>query len=900
MEGQPTDFWGKFEQRDGTPRWHPLIDHSADVAAVCEALLRRTLLATRLAQIGNRDQLTETDIQRLCALAAFHDVGKFNLGFQNKAFPDRKPGPEGHVGAVLSLLNSRDSRLLKAMPLADIEQWAEDNLGLELLVAAIAHHGKPVELDGSPNLPVWQTDAYGRDPFAGIRRLSNAVRRWFPEAFSESARPLPSSPPFQHAFCGLVTLADWLGSDERHFPYSEALDTDRLAFARQKASQALAQIGLDPQPARKSLATNRPAQEILALPGLNNIQQKIQELPTNHKGSLVILESETGSGKTEAAFIRFLHLFEQGLVDGMYFALPTRTAASQIHQRIARFICAAFPDEATRPPVILAVPGYIPLDDEPAPYLLAQFESLWADEGRFRFLSWAAEHPKRYLAGAISVGTVDQALLSALAVSHSHLRATSLLRQFLVVDEVHASDAYMTVVLHEVLRFHLAAGGHAMLLSATLGSRAATELLAAAQSEYNRPASKQAKAPSFEDAKALPYPLITAVAPDHPSQSERIPVDTDSPARTVSVALEPIAAELTAVASKALQAARDGARVIVVRNTVADCVATQLALEDVARAQGLNHLLFNANDLFAPHHSRYAAPDRKLLDRRLEASFGRRSSSPCVVCATQTIQQSLDLDADFMITDLCPMDVLLQRIGRLHRHRRPRPPRFSTPQIIVLVPAEQDLSRFIDSRGQACGPHGLGTVYEDLRIIEATWRELRRNPVLELPRMNRELVEAATHPQALEALVDELVKALPRELGERWRAHRNMIHGIRAAKNSLAYLNIVDREEPLYECKFPTDLDSRVRTRLGEDDRIAAFPNMLRSPFGFEFQRISVPGWLVPDAPKDEKTKVLEEKVLEEKDGYIRFIFANRHFCYNRLGLSLVGQHSDEGALWHD
>ena len=111
----------------------------------------------------------------------------------------------------------------------------------------------------------------------------------------------------------------------------------------------------------------------------------------------------------------------------------------------------------------------------------SQFDSLWNDHERWRFLSWAGEHPKRYLAGAISVGTVDQALLSALMVSHSHLRATSLLRQFLVVDEVHASDAYMATILREVLRFHLAAGGHAMLLSATLGSRAATALISAGE-----------------------------------------------------------------------------------------------------------------------------------------------------------------------------------------------------------------------------------------------------------------------------------------------------------------------------------------------------------------------------------------------------------------------------------
>ena len=130
------------------------------------------------------------------------------------------------------------------------------------------------------------------------------------------------------------------------------------------------------------------------------------------------------------------------------------------------------------------------------------------------------------------------------------------------------------------------------------------------------------------------------------------------------------------VGTLAVDAARHGARVIVLRNTVTACIETQTEVEK--QVDGDRDLLFACNTVIAPHHSRFARADRKLLDRELERRFGKtrggaRAVEGCIVVATQTVQQSLDLDADFLITDLCPVDVLLQRIGRLPSARRPRP-----------------------------------------------------------------------------------------------------------------------------------------------------------------------------------------------------------------------------------
>jgi len=414
-------------------------------------------------------------------------------------------------------------------------------------------------------------------------------------------------------------------------------------------------------------------------------QEECARLPDHENGSLTILESETGSGKTEAALTRFVQLFHAGLVDGMYFALPTRTAATQLHGRVREAVTRAFPNPSTRPGVVLGVPGYLKVD-ETTGQKLPGFEVLWNDneQDRWRFRGWAAENSKRYLAGTIVVGTIDQVLLSTLQVNHAHLRVTALLRHLLIVDEVHASDAYMGRLLEEVIKYHLKAGGHAFLMSATLGTVAQSRLL----NEIPTPP------PPLEEAKEMAYPLISY------TDARRIQIKRSHPASSgyskhVNVQIERIGSHPDRIASLALGAANNGARVLVIRNTVRDCIATQLALEQLADSN--SPTLFRVNDVAVPHHSRYADPDRKVLDRAIEAAFGKSSERNGVVAvATQTVQQSLDLDSDLLLTDLCPVDVMLQRIGRLHRHpkERPldsRPQEYRIAKTIVLAPEERSL-----------------------------------------------------------------------------------------------------------------------------------------------------------------------------------------------------------------
>ncbi len=866
MQGEPEDFWGKLAHLgEENAAWHPLNHHCADVAACCEALLSTTLLGERLAALGARKALPKEWILRLCVLCAWHDLGKFNTGFQNKGW--KRSPMAGHIKEIAVLFEysgAAQNELCKVLPLEEIQNWADGETTFELLLASLSHHGQPVNThDRPPARAVWQSCPHTkRNPFAGMTTLIADSKSWFPEAFGPVTIALPSSAEFQHLFTGIVMLADWLGSDTRFFPFSETTD-DRMAFARKQAELALKSIGLSCSEARerqnKIVATYERS---FGFAEPRDMQVRAGEVPIGEGPSLAILESETGSGKTEAAYWHFLRLFRAGEVDGMYFALPTRTAATQVYRRLVEATRRSFPDESSRPPVVLAVPGYICVDDVEA-CRLPGFEVLWNDDDkeRMRYRAWAAEAPKRYLAAGIAVGTIDQVLLSTLAVSHAHLRASALSRQLLVVDEVHASDTYMTTLLESVLKSHLQTHGHAFLMSATLGQELA--------GRYRRILDPSHLTPSLGDAQLAAFPVICG---QNAQATTVISASSAILAKSVQIEEQRIAESVTDIAALAVASASQGASVLVLRNTVADCRETQRAIEAIN-----DSYLMRCGKICAPHHSRYAKEDRMALDKAIEEAFGKaRSQRGRIVVATQTVQQSLDLDADYLITDLCPVDVLLQRIGRLHRHTRSRPASFEKPRCTVLVPSERDLCTRIRASGESRGSLGLGSVYEDLRVLEATWRLVSERPCWDIPENNRELVELATHPEALAAIAEEL--------GEPMQAHAQWLYGQEGSCRRIAEGHLVARDACFgtEQSRFPSkELAGRISTRLGADDRIAILPAPMSGVFGTTIRQFTIPiYWLRSGAAADE-TPV----VTSSSDSQLRFTFGGESFRYDRLGL---------------
>jgi CRISPR-associated endonuclease/helicase Cas3 len=841
--------WAKL-RRDDTGQvvdWHSLVDHSADVAAVLESLLRVPVISARLGRLSghNLDRIT---ISRLCALAFLHDIGKANRGFQSRWVAGVCGA--GHIAELAWLFRGTGSEVLSAAACEALrahlwETWFTDQ-SWPLFDAVFAHHGRPWNTDSAAiHRQYWVPDAV-YDPIAALKIIGDHLPKWFPDAF-EHAKPLPESPAFQHAFAGLLMLADWLGSDTTFFPYSNGSTDDRMDIARPKAKEALQKAGLSP--ARPRAAPHNVANDFAATFGF--LPRKLQEAVRTPSAPCVVLEAETGSGKTEAALWRFLHLVESGEVDGMYFALPTRVAATQAFARIIKFADAAF--GANRPPIVLAVPGQVQADGVPG-HKLPNFDFAWDDDPNdaVRQSRWAAAHPKRFLAAQIAVGTIDQPLLGAIRTRHAHMRGTMLLRQLLVVDEVHASDRYMEELLSGLLRGHLQAGGHALLLSATLGAAMRARLLGTA-------------VPALEASIETPYPALSWTDSGDP---KRLEIGADSKrSKSVAISAQALQDKPEQIAALALEAARGGAKVLVIRNTVGGVIAAQQTLEAMDAAP----FLFRAAGVPAPHHSRYAAEDRVLLDDAVAAYLSKnRGEGGLVVIGTQTLEVSLDLDADLLITDLCPADVLLQRIGRLHRHNRDRPPGFLDPHVIVLTPANRNLLAMARR-----GRHGLGRVYEDLRIIEATWRLIETHPVWEIPAMNRMLVEHTTHPDLLIAIEQEFLQRDPA-----WQKKLATVEGEERSEIQQATLALLDRDQPFDKLRF--DADERIATRLGAADLLVVL-EPIPGPFGVPVTQLRIPYHMLPPNAAD----IEAEHIAANQDGF-SFSLGPKRYSYNRFGLSIT------------
>lgn len=862
--------WGKLLRGpDGQiEKVLPLVDHSSDVAEVFRLLSRLPWARDRLARLAAR-ALDDVTLERLAYLTFLHDCGKVNRGFQARS--DRKAPVVGHIKPLVAIFGrSADPTLLGAAYAAigadRLAMWGEGVTAL--LDAVFSHHGRPWPADepGASQTRYWRARADG-EPLSLLLRLRERADALFPQALDASAPLLPDAHPFVHAVAGFVQLADWIASSD----WQRSRITESSA---QWARRQLEQIGLDPLPWRERRLERRESFQSL----FRRAPYEAQELTGSVKGQLVILESETGSGKTEAALYRFARLFAEGTVDGLYFALPTRTAAAQIHRRVGEFMEKYW--GPIRPPNVLAVPGYIEEGDGGS--LPAASDLLDGPEQDDRQTSvWAAEHPKRYFSALVSVGTIDQALLAALRLKHAHLRAAMLMRHLLVVDEVHASDAYMRGLLSQLLRDHLAAGGHALLLSATLGAEVRDAYLTCASGERAR----DLEPIPIDRAIARSYPLVSS------ADGKRL-VETciGGAARAKQVRMRQLAAmeDPDAIARLSLDAARAGAKVLIVRNSVAGAIDVQVALERAVDSDAT--LLFQLAGYTTLHHGRFAREDRRALDAAVERTVGKsRPAGGMVLVGTQTLEQSLDIDADMLVTDLCPVDVLLQRIGRLHRHERTagpsdnqRPNAYLVPSTWVLTPAS-GLTPLLNQRRRG-SRHGLGLthsggqsrgVYPDLAVSEATRRLLEEFEGWRIPDMNRLLVERAMHSESIAMLIADM----PENERDDWYRHRLEVEGLDIAHASVAAGNVLRRDAPFMEQTVLDDI--MIATRLGANDRIVDLPAGTLGPFGWEIRRISVPAWMLGDTTSEEVPQVSQ---LHDAPG-VRMEWSHRVLRYDRLGL---------------
>lgn len=656
-------YWGKArpESGSGAAAFHLLGYHALDVAAVADALSR--LPAYSLDGMAHELDWNPAMVRQLHVFfSALHDLGKFARAFQGLA-PDLSPFLVPPIASKRYLLCKHDTmgwllwkdHLRLDFP-EDIIGNADSGFWAAWVKAVVGHHGTPpMETARHGWSDLSADDYFHPDDIVAARQFVMSAARLF--GVRNIPAPARATIPImkRHAWrlAGATVLADWLGSDQRFFRYHDApmpLEEYWHAVAQPKAGEALAAAGLGPARVRP---WSRPADLFGYLETPTPLQRLASELPLGDGPELFLLEDVTGAGKTEAALILTYRLMAAGKALGFYFGLPTMATSNQMYGRVGS-VYRAFYEADAAPSLVLSHGARHMIDafrdSVLVPGQLVADRDYGADEGSAtaQCSAWLADSRKKALLAHVGVGTLDQALLAVLPVRHQSLRLAGLAGKVLVADEVHAYDPYMRTLLARLLQAHASQGGSAVLLSATLPADMRRELVQAFM--RGRGAGAEAVA---DDAR---YPLVTHAH----ANVAAYPCDTRPDVkRTVQVQWLHEEAEVYRLI---LAQAAAGRSVCWIRNTVGDARKAYEALQSA----GASRLT-----LF---HSRYAMGDRLAIEDRVLATFGKASKGAQragqVLVATQVVEQSLDLDFDVLVSDLAPMDLLIQRAGRLNRHRR--------------------------------------------------------------------------------------------------------------------------------------------------------------------------------------------------------------------------------------
>jgi CRISPR-associated endonuclease/helicase Cas3 len=815
-------YWGKSASGE-IPDFHPLAWHCLDVAAVVAAVLDGDpLLLRRIAELAYLDMPTVR--AWLPVVAALHDLGKFGRGFQHQAGELRDrisgvPWPEGRnrpansprhdaLGLVLwrnsglnlaGHLDVRDegNRVPAAQLRHRLEPW---------IAAATGHHGRP---------------AFEDRPLPELLEAADraAVQDWV-RALVTVLKPGPFHWPVgtgdellkasSWLVAGLVTLADWLGSNQAYFRYSPGIEdvVDYWDMAQTRARRAVRESGLLPRGMSLAVSLADLAPGAMATP----LQKAVaaEAVPTGPQ--LHVIEDLTGSGKTEAALLLAHRMNQQGLGNGVYFALPTMATSNGMYARAAAWRRGLFGDDA--PEIVLAHAQAERVLRAPAGDPSRYGKEGDVPAGQMR-QSWLADNRKKALLAQIGIGTVDQALLGILKVKHSTLRQLGVARNILVIDEVHAFDRYTGRLIEVLLELQALHGGSAIVLSATLtqelrqklvnafwkGLVAARRPAATPELEFGeQPTSTPAPAPACV---SMRYPMWTQASAG--GAVEKAIAASPGSCRRLPVRFVHTEADALADVDRAAKA---GLCAVWIRNTVDDALRAMRALRDA----GLPAEVF---------HARMMAGDRARVEKEVLSQFGKGSGpgrAGQVLVATQVVEQSLDIDFDVMISDLAPADLLIQRAGRLHRHSRNAkgaltagPDERPMPELLVLAPEWSDEPEANWLTGLLAGTEA---VYRDPAMLWRTQKVLQDRGAIDLPLDARHLVEAAV---AGEEVPEAFVGKSNRAEGEGWA--KAGLAGLNQIQPASGYFSADALAQWHEDAEMPTRLgDPTVRLRLARLD----------------------------------------------------------------------------------
>lgn len=811
-------YWGKAE-RDGVGH-HLLPYHCLDVAAVGQVLLwRNAALRQKFASITGLDE--SVCCSWLTTLLAMHDIGKFSECFQNlrpdlleqlQSITSRKLYPVKHDSlGNLFLKTFLEDESLTLLPGTSFDEWQD--VILAVVRPFTGHHGVPPSMISNNSLPLRVANYFSEQDVSAACQFSESIcTLMFGCHDYSNLLPAPEDlvelmKKASWLMAGFVVLCDWIGSNSRWFPMNSGVMTLEEYWQRHalpQAEKATKEAGIDAGTPLAELSDFDKLFPHITTP--TPLQALVEKYPIENVPQLFILEDVTGSGKTEAALMLAGRLMSTGCGNGLFVALPTMATSNAMYDRLVDCYKNMFSSESA--PSLVLAHGARHLSETFMASVVSQHPEITGDEAASaQCSSWLADNRKKALLADVGVGTLDQALLAVLPARFQSLRLFGLVNHILIVDEVHAYDPYMNKLLQNLLAFHAALGGSAILLSATLPTHIRRDFIAAFAGGCG-----DKQKPGLQ---SRAYPLATAYSKATGVQETAVEATLQ---RRCSVRVE-LVAEESEVVQQIVNAAGNGKCVCWIRNTVHDALIGLANLKNAIPKDDL--MLF---------HARFAMGDRLDIEGTVTKTFGRKSTekerSGKVLVATQVVEQSLDLDFDLLITDLAPMDLLIQRAGRLHRHQREERgnplsegvDRRESPYMIVHGPLPEDTA---DGNWYKAAFSKASFVYPSHGCLWLTARLLQEKSVLKMPDDARDLIEAAFFESA--ERIPAPLKQRDQQAESQWQTDK-----------SLAHINMLKLDEGYEATITQWREDMKTPTRLGSMEttvRLAKWDGSVLTPW---------------------------------------------------------------------
>lgn len=692
-------IWAKSEP------FHPLLYHMIDAGNVASALLSTKTFSPML---GKFSDATGCPIDKckawLAYLVALHDIGKCDPDFQAMGGeelikPLREAGLKFRTIEVQKFRHAIRSYYFTKNHLQKIYGWGN----IPRVTVAYCHLGHHSDFNTESLDDFDDQWNNWRDLLA--ERLKDVFNpgSWSPDEFKDYSTA-------GTLLLGLIVLSDWIASNTDLMPVRhDLLDYEYAGNSMMQAIKAVDKVGFSDQVDWNDLATfdrvwngfvPRPVQKTCEIIALESTMP-----------GLFIIEAPMGDGKTEAAIYLATRYMASLSLNGLYIALPTAATSNQMHGRLAGLLEKQGYGEKVR-----LVHGMAWLIDDRATNTVIK-EPDMSDDGTA--IDWFRPM-KRGLLAPYAVGTIDQALMSVLNVRFGFLRLFGLSGKVLIIDEVHAYDAYMNSILTMLLRWCSALGIPVIMLSATLPGTKKAALISAYSGQ----------APLANDGENKPYPLITTA--DRHGCIKEVPVKGEVPHSRISLSLHyGMLENAMATAELAVALSKGGGCICILANTVGSAQGIYRELKKLLKDDDVWLKLF---------HARFRAGKRQEIEKEVLSRFDKSSlrddgSSDmtlrprrAILVATQVVEQSLDLDFDEMITEVAPIDLLLQRAGRLHRHNRKNRQTGNERKLHVLLPSNDTLE------------FGKSEYVYDRYILIRTLFALQRE-CINLPEDMRKLIE---------------------------------------------------------------------------------------------------------------------------------------------------------------